>query len=118
MKKYLSLLLIMFVFGASFTSKKKDTCFWLVYDGSGDQNEFSNYDIQTSSPGACPGSDLLCWIAICQQDNTLSQQDFEDGFELLDTNWDILDSMTDEVEKIVYAGSNSYTLEKKASELP
>jgi hypothetical protein len=77
---------------------------YIVYDGAGAENNFSNYSVQTTSPGTSATSTTIWWFRVNDGNGTVTQAEFDGTyFPAADTDGD--DFLSDEAE--------GATLEKK-----
>jgi uncharacterized membrane protein len=106
MKRYLLALfaVVLAIVFSAFTPKL--TTVYLIYDGTGAENDFTNnYSQSTSNPGTDPfTSTTIWWFSVSDADGSVTQSEFDDTyFPAADSNSN--NSLSDE--------SETSTLEKK-----
>jgi hypothetical protein len=114
-RNLLGLLAVVLAVAVSSFTVKKTTNVYFVYN-SGTQTDRTHYTEQ-SSASAVDGSDVLAWFRIADDNGTVSNDEFNDAFESLDTVNDSSDTLNDDIEKTITSDVFSYQvqLEKKAS---
>ncbi|WP_205508855.1 hypothetical protein [Longitalea arenae] len=77
---------------------------YIVYDGSGAENSFSNYAVQSSSPGTHSTNTTIWWFRVDDANGTITEDEFNNTyFPAADANGN--GSLSDQAE--------SANLEKK-----
>ncbi|AXY76088.1 hypothetical protein D3H65_19790 [Paraflavitalea soli] len=99
MKKFITPILAVVLGSMIPAAPVKLTCYYFIYDGTGPQNDMSNYSVTVVQPTACLGANRLCWIKICVDDDVVSPTDFETVFEALDVVNDASNTLDDDPEK-------------------
>lgn len=86
---------------------------YVVYDDSGDQNDFTNYS-QASSETTRLGSSTLAWFKIPNDPNgVITSGEFATAFEDIDQVSDNLNTLNDDPEGNIVVGTKTYVLELK-----
>lgn len=100
MKKYFISVLAL-LFGVMLSAFSSNSCIniYLIYDGSGDQKDLSNYSQTTVPQSSVAGDDVIIWIRICDSNGVITVSEWVCIFEELDTVNDNLNSLDDESEK-------------------
>jgi hypothetical protein len=109
MKNLVALSALVFAIAASSFTVKKVTAFYFVYNG-GTQSARSSYTQTTSTQSTIPGSTVLAWIKITDQNDIVDDNEFATAFEALDQVNDSNNSLDDDAESTV----NNAQLEKQS----
>jgi hypothetical protein len=113
-RNFLALTAVILAIAVSSFTVLRTTNIYFVY-GSGDQTVRANYTETSSAATHSGANNVLAWIMIEDVDATVSDQEFIDAFEGLDTVSDGDNTLNDDSQKRVLdlAGNQFVTLEKK-----
>ena len=109
MRKYLIpiIALVMAISLSSFS--KKSFIVYFVYNGTGSQNFMGSYEQTVFTQSWIPGTDVLAWFSIDDDDGSITTTEFNTAFETLDVYADSWNSLDDDLE----VRTGQYQLEKK-----
>ena len=113
-RNLLGLLAVVLAVGVSSFTVKRSVNVYFVYN-SGTQSARTSYTETQTSQNAISGTDILAWERILDDNGTVTDTEFSNLFEALDTVNDSSNTLDDDIEKTVTDGSYEYQLEKKAS---